>query len=265
MPDKSVASVQTIGRASTVLKSLSEGPSEGMRLSDVAEVVGLGKTTVARLLKALIDVGYVELDTGGRHYRLGYGLFNLGNAARRFHIIDLARPGIARLAGLTGDTVFLSLRDGNQALCVDRQTGAFPIRSLTLSVGDRRPLGVGAGSLALLAFEPDAEVGRVLEASREERQAFSAFDDFALRGMIDETREAGFSFNDGRIVSAMNAVGVPVLDGDGRVVAALSIAAIRERMAAPRLEELVAQLKAEAADLARVLDARRDMTARDCA
>jgi len=263
--DKSVASVQTIGRASTVLKALSEGPSGGMRLSDVAESVGLGKTTVARLLKALIDVGYVELDAGGRHYRLGYCLFKLGNAARRFHIIDLARPGIARLAALTGDTVFLSLRDGNQALCVDRQTGAFPIRTLTLSVGDRRPLGVGAGSLALLAFEPDAEVGRILAASREERQAFSAFSDDALRGMIDRARAAGFSFNDGRIVSAMNALGVPVLDRDSRVVAALSIAAIRERMAAPRQEELVAQLKAEAVDLGRMLDARRDTAVPVCA
>lgn len=262
VPDNSVASVQTIGRASTVLKSLSEGPTEGMRLSDVAEAVGLGKTTVSRLLKALIDVGYVELDAEGRHYRLGYCLFNLGNAARRFHIIDLARPGVARLAAVTGDTVFLSLRDGDQALCVDCQTGAFPIRTLTLSVGDRRPLGVGAGSLALLAFEPEAEIARILTANREARQAFSAFDDAGLRGMIERTRAAGFSFNDGRIVNAMNAVGVPVLDRDGRVVAALSIAAIRERMAAPRLEELVAHLKAEAADLGRTLDARRDMAER---
>ncbi|MEC7258223.1 MAG: IclR family transcriptional regulator, partial [Pseudomonadota bacterium] len=246
MPDTGVASVQTIGRASMVLKVLSEGESEGMRLSDVALAVGLGKSTVSRLLRALIDVGYVETDEQGKRYRLGYCLFNLGNAARRFHIIDLARPALARLAAATDDTVFLSLRDGDQAHCVDRQTGAYPIRTLTLSVGDRRPLGVGAGSLALLAFEPEPEAERIIATSGEARRAFAAFDDAALHRMVTETRARGFAFNDGHIVSAMNAMGVPVLDSEGRVVAALSLAAIRERVAPPRLGDLVALLRAEA-------------------
>lgn len=259
--DRSVASMQTIERASMVLSALSEGPSAGVRLSDVADAVGLGKTTVSRLLRALIDVGYVDMDPEARHYRLGYQLFNLGNAARRFHVIDLARPGLARQAARTGDTVFLSLRDGDQALCVDRQTGDFPIRTLTLTVGDRRPLGVGAGALALLAFEPKAEIDRILEANRDARQGFDAYDDDALRIMIEQARAQGFSFNDGRIVSAMNAVGVPVFDRGGRVVAALSIAAIRERMAPPRLEELIALLKAEASELGQLLDDLRDRTA----
>ncbi|TMV08297.1 IclR family transcriptional regulator [Arenibacterium halophilum] len=258
MPDTGVASVQTIGRASMVLKALSESDSEGMRLSDVALAVGLGKSTISRLLRALIDVGYVETDELGKRYRLGYCLFNLGNAARRFHIIDLARPALARLAAATDDTVFLSLRDGDQAHCVDRQTGAYPIRTLTLSVGDRRPLGVGAGSLALLAYEPEDEAARIIATTGEARGAFTAYDDAALHQMVTETRARGFAFNDGHIVSAMNAVGVPVLDQDGRVVAALSLAAIRERVAPPRLDDLVALLRAEAEQLGGMIGRRRD-------
>lgn len=229
-----------------VLKALSEGGSDGMRLSDVAAAIGLGKATASRLLRALVDVGYVETDESSKRYRLGYCLFNLGNVARRFHIIELARPGLARLAEATDDTIFLSLRDGDQAHCVARQTGAYPIRSLTLSVGDRRPLGVGAGSLALLAFEPDAEIERIIAANREARRPFAAFGDAALRAMVAEARARGFAFNDGHIVSAMNAVAVPVIDGQGRIAAALSIAAIRERMTSPRLEDLVALLTGEA-------------------
>ncbi|WP_163025831.1 IclR family transcriptional regulator [Chachezhania antarctica] len=262
MPDSGVASVQTIGRASMVLKVLSEGDSGGMRLSDVALAIGLGKSTVSRILRALIDVGYVETDASGKRYRLGYCLFNLGNAARRFHIIELARPALARLAVATGDTIFLSLRDGDQAHCVDRQTGAYPIRTLTLSVGDRRPLGVGAGSLALLAFEPEAEIDRIIATTQEARRPFAAFGDDALRGMISASRARGYVVNDGHIVSAMNAVGVPVIDADGRVAAALSVAAIRERVEPPRLEELVALLRAEAGDLGTVIGRRRDSEAR---
>lgn len=256
MPDRPIASVQTIDRVSHVLKALSEGQSGGMRLSDVATHIGLGKTTALRLLKALIEVGYVEYDDSRKLYRLGYCLINLGNTARRFHIVELARPGLTRLASITGDTVFLSVRDGQQAHCVDRQTGSYPIRTLTLSVGDRRPLGVGAGSLALLAFETDTEVERILAANRESRRNFANFQNPQLKEMIAEARNKGYSFNDGRIVSAMNAVGVPVLDRDGHVACALSIAAIRERIEPPRLAELVSHLQSEARALAQALDSR---------
>lgn len=256
MPDRPIASVQTIDRVSHVLKALSERTSDGMRLSDVAEYIGLSKTTALRLLKALIEVGYVEYDEARKLYRIGYCLFNLGISARRFHIIELARPCITRIAAATGDTVFLSMRDGQQAHCVDRQTGSYPIRTLTLSVGDRRPLGVGAGSLALLAFEPDAEIERILTGNRDERRDYAAFDDAELRRMVVETRRNGFSINDGHIVNAMNAVGVPVLDQAGHVACALSVAAIRERMTPPRLQELVTQLQTEARDLGQIIDNR---------
>ena len=59
----------------------------------------------------------------------------------------------------------------------------------------------------------------------------------------------------------MNAVGVPVMDQHGRVAAALSIAAITERVAPPRLAELVALLQAEAAALGMMIGVRRNRTA----
>ncbi|MFP4326940.1 MAG: IclR family transcriptional regulator [Paracoccaceae bacterium] len=256
MPESGGASVQTIDRAARVLRVLAGGPAEGMRLIDVTARLDLGKATTRRLLMALVDVGFVAFDETTKHYSLGYGVFALGLAARRFHIVELARPALVRLAAATGDTVYLSVRDGDQAICVDRCTGRFPIRTLTLDVGDRRPLGVGAGSLALLAFQPKADIDRVLRDDHAARARFAGFDEDSLRRMIDATRDRGHAFNDGRIVSAMAAVGVPVLDAAGHAVAALSIAAIRERMDAPRDAELVALLAREAADLGRLLVGR---------
>ncbi|MGB3244448.1 MAG: IclR family transcriptional regulator [Sulfitobacter sp.] len=256
MGQQQVVSVQTIGRTSQMLRALADGDSEGTRLARVAEATGLGKTTVLRLLKALTEVGYVEFDDKAKLYRLGYNLFLLGQSARRFHIIDLARAGLDRLAAETGDTVFLSVRDGAMAHCVDRRTGSYPIRTLTLSVGDCRPLGVGAGSLALLAFEDNAEIDSILSANGTERQNFQRFGDVDLRDMITTARQRGYTWNDGRIVTAMNALGVPVTDAGGRVAAALSIAAIHERMTPERREMIVALLKREAAVLGRLLDER---------
>lgn len=259
--DAHTASVKTIGRVATLLQALADGAAAGMRLSEIAAAIGLGKATVHRLIGALVEVGYVEYDATSRLYRLGYALFALGAAARRFHIVDLARPGLKRLAAVTGDTVYLSVRDGDEALCVDRCTGSFPIRTLTLDIGDRRPLGIGAGSLALLAFQSDTEIARVLASGQAARRDFAGYSGDALSRMIAETRSAGYALNDGRIVSAMQAVGVPVRDGDGQVVAALSIAAIRERMDGDRLAGLVAALEKEAADLGQLLARRHEAPA----
>ncbi len=251
-----LSSVKTIGRAALVLRALAAGSDAGSRLAEVTERVGLGKATVHRLLGALVDVGFAEYDEAERQYRLGYALFSLGATARRFHLVEIARASLARLAAATGDTIYLSIRDGDEALCADRCTGSFPIRTLTLDVGDRRPLGVGAGSLALLAFEGDAEVARVVNANRGARLRYDGFDDATMDHLVRATRDRGFAFNDGRIVSAMNAIGVPVRDEDGRVLAALSIAAIRERMEGARLEECLGLLKREAAEVAGRLAAR---------
>jgi DNA-binding IclR family transcriptional regulator len=250
------SSVKTIGRAADVLRALAAGSPAGSRLAEVTERLGLGKATVHRLLGALVEVGFVEYDENERCYRLGYALFSLGAHARRYHLVDIARPCLVRLAAATGDTIYLSVRDGDEAVCIDRCTGSFPIRTLTLDIGDRRPLGIGAGSLALLAFEGEAEIARVLRVNAAAREDYAGFDDAALGRMIAQTRAHGFAFNDGRIVSAMTALGVPVMDEEGRVLAALSIAAIRERMEGGRLDELGSLLRAEAHTLACALAAR---------
>ena len=256
MAEAQLSSVKTIGRAALVLRALADSSAAGLRLADVTAHVGLGKATVHRLLGALVEVGFVEYDKSARRYHLGYALFALGASARRFHLVERARPAMVRLAAATGDTVYLSMRDGDEALCVDRQTGSYPIRTLTLDIGDRRPLGIGAGSLALLAFEPDDEVARILRHNSAARRDYAAFDDASLQRMIASSRREGFAFNDGHIVGAMCALGVPVRDGAGQVRAALSIAAIRERMSEARRGELAAALRAEAAALGPMLEGR---------
>lgn len=241
-PDTGVKSVQ---RAVRILKLLASDAT-GWRLSDVARDCGLGKTTTHRLLAALRDEGLVHSDLETRRYALGHEMVRLGRAAGRYDICDLARPAMLRLARETEDTVFVCVREGVEAVCLDREIGAYPIKTLTLNVGDRRPLGVGAGSLALLAQYPDDEVAEIIESNRAGLEAYPAFAPPILHELVARTRDKGYAFNDGRVVSAMNAVGVPVFDPGGRVCAALSVAAIGERMRAPRVRWIAARLHAEA-------------------
>ncbi len=249
--------LKTVKRAASVLRALSEHDSPGMRLSDLAEATGLHKATAYRILATLIGEGLVEQDQG-RRYHLGAETWVLGMAAApRFDIRQLAAPALDRISEATGDTVFLSIQSNLEAICIDRREGSFPIRTLTLEIGSRRPLGVGAGSLALLAFLSDEEIERTIAANAKRLARYPRLGPDDINILVAEARANGHSFNDGRIVSGMSAVGVPVFGYRDRPTAALSCAAISNRMEQDRRATIVALLLEEAEAIARQLDPRK--------
>jgi DNA-binding IclR family transcriptional regulator len=135
---------------------------------------------------------------------------------------------------------------------LDRQVGDFPIKTLTLNIGDRRPLGVGAGSLMLLAALPDAQVSAAIAANAGKLEAYSRYSPEILRKLVQRTRADGYAYNDGRVLRAMNAIAVPVMDAEGTVIAALSVASIAQRMTKKRISMIVKLLEHEAAQLRHV-------------
>ncbi len=250
--------VQSVERAAAILRVLAHAGTAGTRLADVTQAIGLGKTTTHRLIKTLLDLGFVERDGETRRYRLGLEVYTLAMAAQsRLDIIELARPSLVELARQTGDTVFLSIIDRYEAVCVDRQVGSFPIRTLTLNIGDRRPLGFGSGSLALLSALPDSDVRQAMEVNASHQSTSSGFDVSEIYQLVEETRAQGYAFNDGRIVSGMSAVAVAILGRDNLPAATLSVAAIAERMLPERRSQVVSMLQHEAEMVARRLDPLR--------
>jgi DNA-binding IclR family transcriptional regulator len=255
---------QGIARPTAVLEALASAASDGLRMTDVMHRTGLGKATVHRLLAGLAASGLVDQDADTGRFFVGMRILAWAvTAGERFGLARLAGPTMARLAHATADTVYLTVRSGDEALCLNRREGAHPIKTLTLNVGDRRPLGVSAGGLALLAFLPDAEIERVLRAQAEAR-ALLPFDQITLRRMVADARHAGFAYYDApvlhgaEVVTGMAAIATPIRRPDGRPMAALSVAAITPRLQAQRRRTIVAQLRDEVrqieASLAPVLD-----------
>lgn len=242
-------SFQSVNRAIQVIDAVARRSEEGAKLADIAKEAGLGRATAHRFLKSLVDNRYLEYDEASALYFLGIHVMALGAAAaNRFGLARRAAASLTRLAERTADTVYLTLRIDDEAVCIGRQEGAFPIKTLTLRVGDRRPLGVGAGSLALLAFLEPAEIERRIDA-QSARLAQFGIDAATLQGMVEISRRIGYSLNDGRIIPGMTAVAVPILAANGEPVAAISVAAISTRMDVARRENIVTWLRDEVAKL----------------
>ena len=247
--------VKAIDRGARLLRALAAYPYEGAAFTDLARDTAFGKATTHRLLAALVDAGFVFQDVGTRRYRLGSAVTLLGRTARTQRIAAATQGPLEQLASETADTVFAYVPEGPAAVCIGRATGSFPIRTLTLDVGDRRPLGVGAGSLALLAAMPADEIDKVLERNARWLRDFANHAPDDIRRAVAEARTQGYAFNPGTIVRGMCAVGMPVLDAEGRPLVSLSVAAISERMLPARVAELAKLIRREVKGLGKAIEA----------
>lgn len=241
--------LQSVQRAAAVLEVIARYAEDGCRLTDVIRETELGKATAHRFLRALEVLGLVEIDEISGRYFIGMRLVALGTAAgNRFGLIRRVRPSLQRLAEVTADTVYLSFRAGNHAVCIAREEGAFPIKTLTLGVGSRRPLGIGAAALALLAYLPDAEIDRLLGLNEGEIREFG-MDRATMWEMVETSRRCGYALNNGRFVQGMSAVALPIVNNDGHYVASIAVAAIDSRMTSERRETIAHWIGEEVAKI----------------
>lgn len=236
---------QSVDRALALLGMVGRHPIEGASLGELVGESGLNKPTVRRLMLALIRGGMVEQNVETRRYFLGEEAYVLGTfAAHRHGLLEMSFEALARLAQVTGDAAFLSVRRGVSSLCLHREEGTYPIRTYALMTGRLHPLGVGAGSLAMLAALPDAEIDAVLTANAAQLAAeYPMLQPDDVRRRIALTRDAGYALNPGLIVPDSWGIGVALRRPDGALAGALSLAAIESRMQQPRRDELVAHLR----------------------
>ena len=216
-------------------------------MTQIAKDIGLTQGTVHRTLQALIAQNVVEQDERSKYYRLSIDFFVLAaRAGNPVNLRELCRPMMLRLCASLGDTLFLLARSGFDAVCIDRSEGPFPIRSFTGDIGGRVALGVGQGSLAILAFLPELEREEVIRFNLPRVRELGMFDEVYLRTEIERVRGLGFAARNTGLLEGMAGVAVPICDRQGRAVAALSVGTISARLNPERLPTVVEMLKREA-------------------
>jgi DNA-binding IclR family transcriptional regulator len=244
-----------VARLFAVLRCLADVPEGGEKVTRLAQAVGLSQPTTHRLLRSLVDEGMVEQDARSKRYRLSLEFFAL--AARAGHsgnLRDLVRPSLLRLSAALGDSLFLLARTGFDAICLDRSEGPYPIRTFTGDIGGRVALGVGQGSLAILAFLADEERETVIRYNLPRLQDFHLYDEVFLRAEIDSVRQLGYAGRNTNILPGMAGLAVPILDRNGLAVAALSVATLSDRLGPDRLPTVVDMLKREASAIGPRID-----------
>jgi DNA-binding IclR family transcriptional regulator len=232
--------VSVLAKAIALLDCLAREPEATP--ARLAELIGEPRSTVYRLLRNLQVLDLVEPGRRRGTYVLTLKLFRLGSTVvSRFDERQAALPVMERIHELLGETTFLCVRRGDEAVCIERIDGA-RVNLLALSLGGSLPLHVGSAPRALLAFEPPARWEDYLDDRKLE--PLTPKTPVTRDAVIEElraTRERGYAISDEDVTPGVGSVGAPIFDHTARVRAALSVGGIRDLVLADgsRTSELV--------------------------
>ena len=239
-PPYAIASVDHALRAATMLQL--EG---GLTVSQIAERLGVARSTAHRLLAMLVYRDFAVQDDD-RTYRAGPVLELAVHSQSRVSALRAAAlPHLRRLADLLDETANLGIRTGDTVRFIASAEGTQALR-VTARDGMVFPAHRTTPGLLLLAELDESELDSVYAEERYRDRPTERPDLAALRADLTRIRRSGFVVNKERSERGLVAVGVPVRDAEGTAVAGLAVSMPSVRYDRHQLETLVGTLRSAA-------------------
>lgn len=231
---------QAVARAARLLRNVASAGELGARLVDLAKRSELHNATAHRLLRAMTAEGLLSYDAVRKRYFIGPEVFRFASTGAGADLRRLFRPALESVAERTGLAGYLSVREGAEVICVDCVVGNAIVQIVPYTIGSRRPLGVGAAGLALLAMLADAEIEAVLRAQAQAKTRQSLLPD-RMRKIINESRRSGFVYNPGLFIRGVCGLGIPV-SHPGAGLACLSVVGLQAQFASLAERQKIAEI-----------------------
>ena len=225
------AGIQVISRAAAILRALKE-TQDGMSLGQIADKVGLPRSTVQRITGALVAENFVISDHQGRGLKLGPELSALAGAAQ-YNIVEHCRLLLTELTQKTGETADLSVMRGVGMAFLDQVPGTHRLTTVS-RVGEVFPLTTTANGQACLAQMPEDDVKKLVVNEWERNGVEGNLASYLQR--LANIRKTGLAYDLDEHSSGISAVGFAFRDWGGELhaisvpVPSTRFASIRKRI-----------------------------------
>jgi DNA-binding IclR family transcriptional regulator len=211
----------SLTRAVRVLESFTPEEPE-LRVTEIARRSGLHVATASRIVGQLAEHGLLSR-SADRRVRIGMRMWELASRASPTRSLrDAAMPYLEDLHAVVGHHVQLAVPDGEEVLFLERLTARDAVINYSRIAG-RLPLHISSSGLVFLAYGPADLTERVLARPLERYTAATITSPQRLRATLDQVRRQGYALLAGHVHEDATGIAVPVRDGLGQVVAALSV------------------------------------------
>jgi DNA-binding IclR family transcriptional regulator len=219
----------------------------GMSLTEIMRATGLSIGTTHRLLKTLVEVGYLTDQDGARSYRLGPRLIRLFHLAHSPSSVALiVQPVLQDLVARFGETAFIAKLDGIEVESLAFVTPA-NYRQSHVQPGRVMPINAAASAKAIFAFQPEPIVARALAAPLRKYTERTIVDPIKLRHNFDLVRSQGYAVCEDELDPGVLSYACPIHLPEVGVRYSVGIVALSQRLAQFKEADMIGALKNAAA------------------
>jgi IclR family acetate operon transcriptional repressor len=247
MTAKPADGTAALDKALDVLDAVGRAPGGALSQNELAARLGLPRTTLYRLLGSLVARGMLRRDPLRRVWCIGQRCFEYARAAYAMpDLVAAAGSELRALRDMTGETTYVAALDGHEVVTLERCDGAHDERSRT-AVGARKPLHCTSQGKAILAALPAAQRDELVRAiPLPALTPHTITDRRRLQAELRRTAERGWSLDEEEIVPGVRCCGAAIVDAQGSVRGAISVAGPAFRLSAERVRLLGPEVAAAA-------------------
>jgi len=237
--------VQTLEKALDIIDLLSKtGARNSLGISDISRKLGLGKSTVHRILDTLVAAKYIERCPRTHGYRLGWRLFEIGNKVPLQHdLYSFDYEILQDLCDEFSEAVNFGVRDEKDVVIVSKVDPETRLK-VNRQIGTREPLHATSIGKVLISELPDEELNKLLGSTPLEAftpGTITTLDD--LKVEIEKVRVQGFAIDNEELFQGLVCIAMPIRDYDNKIVAALSVSGPSFRMNFNKLTNIKIKLQ----------------------
>ena len=215
----------SISRLLRVIYLMADLPGGEVGITQASRALEMPKAAVHRILRGLVDGGFVRYDAVTRRYALGPGALTVGLAVlRELNVPQMARPVLQDMVDRTGETATLSVFRGTKRIYIDQVVSPKQIR-FTVELGATNPIYAGSSSKSILAALSPEQGAAVLDQASPLVSPTSndVVDRKALLAELKEIRDRGYAVSFGERDKDAASVAAAILQPGGQVFGALSL------------------------------------------
>jgi DNA-binding IclR family transcriptional regulator len=242
MPRLKEYSVPAVERALSVLQCLGDS-KRGFSISEIGRRLKIPKSSAHLILTTLERRGFLQKNTQTGRYHFGLQLVSLSRTAlENLDLREEAKPFLRLLMQESSLTVHMAVLERDEAVIIEKVEAPGLVR-LASWIGRRLDINCTGVGKALVAFLPDDDLEvliRTKDFARHNQRTIVSKS--ALKKELMLVRQLGYALDNEEDEPGVCCLGAPVFDGDGKAVAAISVAGTTSQIGSGRIPELARQV-----------------------